>query len=168
MATTALVSVGEYLATSYRPDQEYIDGRLFERNVGEWNHSLLQKWILAHCILHWEPLGFVAMPELRVQVKPTRFRVPDITVVRSDPGQQILTSPPFLCVEVLSPADSMTAMQEKIEDYLTFGVENLWIVDPRSKKTFWVDAMGTHEAEDAILRAEPFEMNISMMWPKAH
>ncbi len=35
MATGALVSVDEYLRTSYRPDCDYVDGILVERNVGE-------------------------------------------------------------------------------------------------------------------------------------
>ncbi len=38
MATTK-VSLEEYLNTSYRPDVEYIDGELQERNVGEIEHA---------------------------------------------------------------------------------------------------------------------------------
>jgi hypothetical protein len=40
--TPTLVSLSEYLATIYRPDCEYVDGELLERNVGEWDHSRLQ------------------------------------------------------------------------------------------------------------------------------
>jgi len=36
------VSVEEYLNTSYRPDCDYLEGELLERNVGEWDHSRLQ------------------------------------------------------------------------------------------------------------------------------
>ena len=32
MATRTLVSVEEYLATSYRPDCDYVDGKVVERN----------------------------------------------------------------------------------------------------------------------------------------
>lgn len=41
MATT-LISIAEYLRTSYRPDREYIDGVVLERNVGEYDHARLQ------------------------------------------------------------------------------------------------------------------------------
>jgi hypothetical protein len=41
MATEMLLSVSEYLSTSYRPDQELLDGRISERNVGEYEHSNL-------------------------------------------------------------------------------------------------------------------------------
>jgi len=32
----ALVSLDEYLAATYRPDRDYLDGELVERNAGEW------------------------------------------------------------------------------------------------------------------------------------
>jgi Uma2 family endonuclease len=108
--------------------------------------SWLQRGILLYTAKHWEAIGLLAVPKLRVQVKPARFRVPDISVVRGDPGEQILTRPPFLCIEILSPKDAMSSMQERIDDYLSFGVENIWIIDPRRKKAFWVDADGIHEA----------------------
>ncbi len=41
-ATRALISVEEYLATSYRPDCDYVDGEVVERNLGEQDHSWLQ------------------------------------------------------------------------------------------------------------------------------
>ena len=38
---TARIPVSEYLATVYRPDGDYIDGEVLERNLGEQAHSLL-------------------------------------------------------------------------------------------------------------------------------
>jgi hypothetical protein len=34
MATAGVIPVSEYLRTTYRPDRDYIDGELKERNVG--------------------------------------------------------------------------------------------------------------------------------------
>jgi hypothetical protein len=42
MSTATAVSLKEYLNTSYRPDCDYLDGELLERNVGEVDHSRLQ------------------------------------------------------------------------------------------------------------------------------
>ena len=36
MATSTQISIAEYLATVYRPDCEYIDGELLEKNMGKW------------------------------------------------------------------------------------------------------------------------------------
>jgi hypothetical protein len=46
MSSAILVSVSEYLANSYRPDRDYVDGQLLERNVGEWDHSRPQALLL--------------------------------------------------------------------------------------------------------------------------
>jgi hypothetical protein len=42
MASTTLISVSEYLKSSYRPDCDYVDGRVEQRNVGEHDHAALQ------------------------------------------------------------------------------------------------------------------------------
>lgn len=42
-----MLSTSEYLSTSYRSDQELIDGRLIERNVGEYDHSNLLGALIA-------------------------------------------------------------------------------------------------------------------------
>lgn len=42
MATTLHVSLKEYLETGYRPDREYVDGEVRERNVGKWEHARVQ------------------------------------------------------------------------------------------------------------------------------
>ena len=34
MSTGTVVTLSEYLPTSYRPDGEYLDGELLERNAG--------------------------------------------------------------------------------------------------------------------------------------
>ena len=44
----ALVSVDEYLHTAYRPDCDYVDGVVVERNVGEKSHAKLQREILLY------------------------------------------------------------------------------------------------------------------------
>ena len=46
MATRAvvpgLISIEEYLGSSYEPDVEFVDGVLEEKNTGEWDHGFLQ------------------------------------------------------------------------------------------------------------------------------
>ena len=41
-STVALVTLEDYLATSYRPDREWIDGEVKERNLGKWEHARVQ------------------------------------------------------------------------------------------------------------------------------
>ena len=71
MAVEALVSVEEYLATSYDPDLEYVDGRLVERNVGEPDHGRLQL-LIADALRAFEKLrGVRVFVETRLLVAGT-------------------------------------------------------------------------------------------------
>ena len=90
-----LVPVELYLHSSYDPDAEYVDGEIEERPMGEYDHSAWQSAILKWFWQHEKEWNIRAQPELRVQVAPTRFRVPDVTVLdRNQPIEQIITHPP--------------------------------------------------------------------------
>jgi len=154
MATVAPVPVREYLETAYRPDCEYIDGELRERNTGATDHSRLQMLLAGYLFSRERQWGVTVLPEQRVQVKTTRYRVPAIVVLRGSlPDMPILRQPPFLCIEILSREDSMYDMQERIDDYLSFGVENVWVVHPRTRRGFLYTAEGIREAKDGVLRS---------------
>jgi Uma2 family endonuclease len=134
MTSTTLVPLQTYLHTAYSPDCEYVDGELKERNVGEKEHARLQKLILRYFMALEDGGTLSVFPELRVQVSPTRFRVPDITVLRADaPDEQIITHPPLIVIEILSPSDTLFGMREKIDDYLAFAIPNIWVVDPSDR-----------------------------------
>jgi hypothetical protein len=47
MATPVLIPVEEYLRTTYRPDCDYIDGEVKERNLGETPHATVQSLLAA-------------------------------------------------------------------------------------------------------------------------
>lgn len=80
--------------------------------------------------------GIQVFPEQRVQVSPTRFRVPDVCVVKGEATEQIFRMPPFICIEIMSPDDRFSEMQERVQDYLSFGVPYVWILDPATRKAF--------------------------------
>jgi len=153
MSTAVFVPVSEYLDAVYRPDREYIDGEVLERNSGELDHSRFQMLLSRYLSNREKQWGIIVFPEQRVQVKATRFRVPDITVLVGPlPTTPILRDPPFLCIEVLSKGDSMDDVQERIDDYLTFGVPHVWVVNPRKLRAFHYTADGIREAKDGMLR----------------
>ena len=140
MATATQVPLREYLHTSYEPDCEWIDGEIRERTAGEGSHAFIQTFFIKFFASREELWGIRVTQELRTQVSATHFRVPDVLVMRSDaPFEEIVTTPPLLCVEVLSPDDRMVDMQDKIDDYLAMGVPAIWVVNPRSRKGFVVD-----------------------------
>src|SRR5438270_10293800 len=95
MAATTQISVEEYLKTVYRPDCDYVDGVVEERNLGERDHGWIQGKLVTFFMSRFQNTGIAAIPEWRVQVGPTRFRVPDVVVTRGKPEEQILTKPPL-------------------------------------------------------------------------
>ena len=148
MATGSLVSVREYLSTSYRPDCDYIDGVVLERNVGEKDHSRLQTEIAFYYLSRRKEWGLWGFVELRVQVSATRFRVPDVCLTLGEPAGQILTAPPFICIEVLSPEDRLSEMRQRVEDYLAFGVPYVWILDPATRHAWRCTPAGMQDVTE--------------------
>ena len=43
MQAVTLISVAEYLRSDFQPDREYVDGEIQERNLGEKDHSRIQR-----------------------------------------------------------------------------------------------------------------------------
>ena len=43
------------------------------------------------------------------------------------------TAPPIIAVEVVSPEDRINKIAAKVDEYLAFGVKQVWVVDPESK-----------------------------------
>jgi Uma2 family endonuclease len=137
MATTTHVPVEVYLRSSYEPDADYVDGKIEERPMGEFDHASWQLAIVKWFLQHEKEWNIRVLPELRVQVGPTRYRVPDVTVLdRSLPIEQIITRPPLAVFEVLSPEDSLQRLKRKLEDYRSMGIPEIWVIDPQDS-TFY-------------------------------
>lgn len=166
MATSVQVPVQEYLDGSleFEPDAEYVDGKIEERPMGEYDHSTwqqaIERWFLQH-LGEWDIRVRCA---LRVQVSPTRFRVPDVVVFRrSQPVEQTLTVAPIAVFEILSPEDRMSRMLVKLHDYEKMGIRSIRVVDPRAQ-TIYRYTSGALEplvAEAENLSEEP---NCSIDW----
>jgi Uma2 family endonuclease len=162
VSSTTQVSLREYLETSYRPDCEYLDGELLERNVGEWDHSRLQMLLSRYLSNREKEWGIVVVVEQRVQVKPRRFRVPDISVLLRPPAGPIVDAPPHVCIEIVSPSDRMSEMQERIDDYLSFGVRYVWLIHPRTRRAFVYTTEGAQEVKDGVLCTENPEIRVPL------
>ncbi|MGA2674087.1 MAG: Uma2 family endonuclease [Terracidiphilus sp.] len=146
------VTVEEYLRTSYRPDCDYVDGRVEERNVGEHDHGYLQTLLAVLFTNNRNVWGVRAVTDVRTQVSRSHFRVPDLSVLRAGaPKEQILTHPPLIVIEILSPEDRLSRFQNRIDDYLAFGVENVWILDPESRKAWTATRDGLHLVQNGEL-----------------
>lgn len=154
----AQISVTEYLNTTYRPDRDYVDGEVLERNLGEYEHSRPQGLICAFLSKQEKERHVCVLIGQRVQVKPNRFRVADVCVVRADaPHEQVVSTPPLLCIEVVAHDDSLM-----LDDYLNMGVENIWVVDPRLRRGYRYTTDGLLEAKDGVLRTSNPDLTVPL------
>ncbi len=58
----------------------------------------------------------------------------------------------MVCVEILSPEDRISRMQERIDDYLAFGVSYVWVVDPKTGRSWSHTNEGISEVKEGVLR----------------
>jgi Uma2 family endonuclease len=99
-------------------DFEYLEGILQRHDWGDYAHALMHSQLLAAL----PKMGFgskiYVLPSLTIQITPTRFRVPDIaifdTLVRNE--KPVVTTPPWVVIEILSPEDTFMNLDELVAD----------------------------------------------------
>ena len=130
-AAPSLIPIEEYLANSYSPDVEYINGRIEVRNMGENDHSAWQEAICAWFRAQAVRAGIRVRPELRVQVASHTFLIPDVTLLdRNLPLEPYATEPPVAVFEVLSPGDTLKEFMGKGRLYEAMGIRTILLLDP--------------------------------------
>ncbi len=133
MAASVHILLSEYLQTSYRPDREFVDGELVERNVGKYEHARVQFLLAAWFSRGERDWNVIGLTEQRVQVSPAKVRIPDLLLISAGPAPDVLIAPPLLIIEILSPDDTYFDVQTRAGDYLAMGVENVWLIDPSTR-----------------------------------
>jgi Uma2 family endonuclease len=159
---------------------ELVDGQIVEEEevgaehdvVGAWLIWILRSWLASRG-------GFVGMSDTRFGVSRTRGRKPDTYVYlagRKPPSHGLVTVPPDIMVEVVSPrpSDARRDRVEKMREYAAFGVRFYWIVDP-AIRTFEILELGadgryTHAAAasegtiDQVPGCEGLVLDVDALW----
>lgn len=152
MSAATLISVEEYLSTSYDPDMEYVDGVLVKTNVGDLLHSVVRRnLILAFGKKYPQTKTY---PEVRSRTRETRFRLPDVAVELEKREGRYLAEAPFIAIEILSEDDRMTRVIEKLKEYAEWGVPNIWVFDPRTWQMFVFQKNALLEIEGDVIATE--------------
>jgi Uma2 family endonuclease len=158
-----LISIEEYLSTTYHPDVDYVDGEIDERNLGEFDHADLQTQIGNILRNEQRAWGIRVVVETRVRVSPTRVRIPDVCVLSASlPRERIISHPPLLCVEVLSPRDTLKAMRKRVQDFFDMGVQAVWIFNPETRTAHVCTASTTTEHKSGTLRVDSTKIQLSI------
>jgi Uma2 family endonuclease len=78
------------------------------------------------------------------------------------PRERIISHPPLLCIEVLSPCDSLKSMRKRVQDFFGMGVKDIWIFDPetRSAHACTPTSMTEHKSGTLRVAGTKIELNI--------
>jgi Uma2 family endonuclease len=148
-----LVSEQEYLGAGYEPDCEFEDGVLIERHVGAEKHSWLQAALAAYFFRRRKAWNLNVYTEQPTLVRPGKYKLPDVCVVTgARTATPILEKPPLLAIEILSPEDKPLRVDRTIAEWLDFGVNYVWVIDPETLESALHSPCGRLPVDDATLR----------------
>jgi len=169
MTVATAIPLEEYLATSYEPDREYVDGQLLERNAGEHDHSRLQALLANYFVAMEKRFPIRVFTEQRVRVVAEgdriRYRIPDVCVMlRPYRKERVLTEAPLIAIEILSPDDTMMSMMARLEDFRSLGIRHIWVVDPARRKVYELqsdlETASMSEVNGAVLTVTQFGVSV--------
>ncbi len=158
------MTLEQYLRTSFRPDCDFVDGHIEERNVGETTHSLLQVEIGFWFRSRRSEWNVRAMTELRTRVGTSRVRIPDVTVAYDDAaiGERVRVTAPLIAIEILSPEDRLPRVLVRLEDFRKMGIPNIWLLDPEDRVAFEYTAAGLRMVEGSRLEVAGTEIYMDL------
>jgi len=131
--------------------------------LGEQPHAHVQGIIYAIFRENRKAWGVRPLPEQRLQIHSSRYRIPDVCVVRNtDAKDRIISFTPLLCVEVVSSEDRMSELKKRVEDYASIGVKTTWVIDPWKRVGYHATDKGFAQPSDGILRLEGTPIQVSL------
>jgi Uma2 family endonuclease len=133
MATTTRLSLDEFLALPGIDERrlELIDGEVCEKVSPRWGHGNLALKLGAlldqHGAASVEPRAIIPRGANLDDSAP----IPDIAFYRDNPPEpdDWMRRPPHVAVEVVSPGQNRRELRVKVDLYLQFGVESVWVFD---------------------------------------
>jgi Uma2 family endonuclease len=119
---------------------ELVRGEVIRMSPSGLQHGVIAMTI-GHALAAFvkaHPLGHVLAAEtgFTIEREPDTVRAPDVSFISS---KRYVATPKFyegapdLAVEVMSPSDRWSEVNEKIDGWLAAGCKSCWVVDPKSK-----------------------------------
>jgi Uma2 family endonuclease len=139
MGTTAtLISLDEYLNTSYEPDMDFIEGALVRRNVGTQRHGLLQSIVVIFFGQQQKSHRIRVFTETRLRIDAkSGHRIPDVMVLELPYRKgKVVEDVPAVVIEIKSPDDTFDDIVDRCFDYETLSVANIVVMDPDHKRAW--------------------------------
>jgi Uma2 family endonuclease len=135
MGIKALISPEEYLAMRFADrEPEYVRGELKEKPLPDSFHAEIQAVMAALLDQLRKQHGLKIRTENRCRVSADTYRIPDIGVFATAPFEAVPSTPALVVAEIVSKDEQRVDLISKLRDYATWGVPNIWIVDPWTRR----------------------------------
>jgi Uma2 family endonuclease len=115
-----------------KPAYEFWYGQALQKSMPTALHGIVQMVVA----ILLERAGWNTASEVRLKVVKEIEPVPDLIAIRGKFKGRYPSTPPELCVEILSPDDTLAKTLEKSKRYIAWGSRHVWIIDPE-KRTAW-------------------------------
>jgi Uma2 family endonuclease len=141
---------------------ELVKGRFIEMSPTGYPHGAVEARLarLLGNFVDDKKLGIVISGEAGIitQRNPDTVRGADIAYISQArltkaKAEGYLDVPPELVVEVVSPSDRWSDINERVDEYLACGVDEVWIVDPRTRRVTCYQATAavrTYQHDDTL------------------
>jgi Uma2 family endonuclease len=136
-----LLTAEEYLATCRLKHTELINGKVVELSPPGFDHGDIAGRIYSALLtyLRQDKRGRASVEGgFRLQRSPAIVRSPDVSFVEAARLEGVSTrgfieGAPTLAVEIVSPGDLWSEVEDKVRLYLDKGSHAVWIVDPQTQ-----------------------------------
>lgn len=137
-----LITGNELMAMGEIGPCELVEGEIVMGSPAGYEHGWVEFTLgrLLGNFVYERKLGWVGGDELGIYTRrnPDTVRAGDVVFVSKErsadrPRPGYLEIAPDLVVEVVSPGDSWSEIQDKIEEYFAIGVRWVWVIEPRKR-----------------------------------
>jgi Uma2 family endonuclease len=160
--------------------EEVVQGKIRKMPSNKWNHARIVEELARQLRAQLDPQAVFVVTSvfgLVIRLEPLTTRVPDLAVfVKEHIVEQdgYIHSAPELVVEVLSPANTRVERTEKLKDYESLGVPEVWVVSPEAQTVEVMLLKDGRLSTTALLREGPLQpvhfpsavVDIAGIWPK--
>ncbi|MCU0480021.1 MAG: Uma2 family endonuclease [Anaerolineae bacterium] len=178
-----------YLTESHHNPFEIINGERVPKMPSGWIHSeiirlifrLLDAFVTAHQLGDVYAETTFIFPHTSKKNWVTGSRIPDVMFYAGSQVRDFIQTAedknlplaivPDLIIEVLSPTDTFSQIDEKVSYDLANGVKMVWLIDPNRRKA-WVYTPDTENSQvfgaEGVLTAEEilpnFKLELAKLW----
>jgi Uma2 family endonuclease len=140
-STEKLLTAEEYWETCDIENTELVDGKVVELMPPGFDHGEIAANIVTalNIFLRKNKLGRISVEGgFTLRRRPDTVRGPDVSFISYEKlGDQsthaFIEGAPTLAVEVVSPSDLWSEVENKVQLYLETGTEVVWIIDPKTE-----------------------------------